>query len=61
MTGAVPLLGNRTEGRTTAEKVLTEATTLLLLPFIYTTFQEEDTLFSRCTVLGMSKKYHNEL
>ena len=45
MTGAVPLLGNRTEGRTTAEKVLTEATTLLLLPFIYTTFQEEDTLF----------------
>ena len=62
MTGAVPLLGNRTEGRTTVER---HSPKLLLSSIIIAIslhhLSGRRHLISRCTVLGMSKKYHNEL
>ena len=59
MTGVVPLLGNRTEGRTTVERhsqklLLSSITIAISLHHL----SGRRHLISRCTVLGMSKKYH---
>ena len=63
MTGTVALLGNRTEGR--AVTVERYSPKLLLSSIIIAIslhhLSGRRHLISRCTVLGMSKKYHNEL
>ena len=62
MTGAVPLLGNRTEGRTTVERhsqklLLSSITIAISLHHL----SGRRHLISRCTVLGMSKMNYKSL